>query len=62
MASTYIISFGPHASSEVALLWLCPFLEETFRNHKMAELALDRCSPEETTPSVKEAADANKGK
>lgn len=28
----------------------------------MAELALNRCSQEENTPSVKEAADANKDK
>jgi hypothetical protein len=39
---------------------LCPSLEERLRNHKMVELALNRCSQEENTPSVKEAADANK--
>lgn len=36
------------------------FLEKRLRNRKMVELALNRCSQEENTPSVKEAADANK--
>lgn len=56
----YLIWSSCH--SEVALLQLCPFLQERFRNHKMAELALNRCSQEENTPSVKEAAEANKDK
>lgn len=39
-----------------------PILEERFRNHRMAELALNRCSQEENTPSAKEVANANKDK
>lgn len=41
---------------------IMPILEEKFRNHKMAELALNRCSQEENTPLVKAAADAHKDK
>jgi len=51
---------GSACSAEVVLVWLCPFLDERLRNRKMVELALNRCSQEENTPSVKEAADANK--